>query len=76
MESSISKAMAAVAVVITGVVGFVSIASADTETAIEGGFTGLQSLFDGTIAPAMFALVIAVVGVTLGVRWLRKAAGA
>lgn len=65
---------AAVVALYVGLVSAVAGASPPTtEDAIEDGFEGLQGLFTGTIAVALLALVIAIVGVTLGVRWLRRA---
>jgi hypothetical protein len=65
----------AAVVAAAAVLGYAGISSADDTTdAVENGFSSLQTLFTGTIAVALFALVIAIVGVTMGVKWLRRGA--
>ncbi len=45
-----------------------------TVTAITSGFTDLTGLVTGTLAVALFGIVVAIVAITMGVRWLRKGA--
>jgi hypothetical protein len=43
-------------------------------TAITSGFSGLQTLIVGVIAVAAFAITVAGVGISLGIKWLRSKA--
>lgn len=74
--NNFQKALYAPALAVAILLGYSSVAGATTETAVTGGFTDLQSLFVTTIAPAIFALIIAVVGVTMGIKWLRRGSAA
>jgi hypothetical protein len=74
-RAAVRSVQVAALAAVFGVVGALS-ASAEPEdptaTAIEGGFADLQDLFLTTIAPAIFALVLAIIGVTFGIRKLRQ----
>jgi hypothetical protein len=45
-----------------------------TVAAIDNGFSGLKGLVTGTLAIALFGIVVAVLGIVMGVKWLRKGA--
>lgn len=47
-----------------------------TEGLVQSGFDSLTTLFTGTIAPAMFAIAIAIIGVTFALSKLKKAKNA
>jgi hypothetical protein len=62
-------------------VGGATAASASTapaptgaETAINDGFAQLQGLVTGTLGIALFGIVIAILAITMGVKWLAKGA--
>lgn len=42
------------------------------ETAVDDGFAEALDLFLGTVVPVMFVLLVAIVSVRMGVRWLTK----
>lgn len=70
----------------TGIVGVVTylvtgVAAAQsvmdpTGGAYESGVSDVQSFITGTAAGPLFALAAVVLGVTIGLRWLKKARGA
>lgn len=60
--------------VLAFLIGLPGLASAATTTegAIRDGFSQLQGLVTGVLALALFGIVVAVLGILMGVRWLRK----
>lgn len=46
--------------------------TSDAATAVTSGFGDVTALMTGTIIPAAFGLTILVLGVTVGIKWLRK----
>ncbi len=61
-------------VLVTGGNAFAQAADPATVTAINDGFSGLKGLVTGTLAIALFGIVVAVLGIVMGVKWLRKGA--
>ncbi len=59
-------------VLVTGGNAFAQAADPATVAAIDNGFAGLKGLVTGTLALALFGIVVAVLGILMGVRWLRK----
>lgn len=49
-------------------------ASATTEEAVGDAFSEVQSLWLTTIVPAVIALTLAILGIVLAVKWIRKTA--
>ncbi len=45
-----------------------------TAGAITAGFGELQTLVTGTLAVALFGIVVTILGIVMGVKWLRKGA--
>lgn len=73
--------VATMAAIFCGLVGPASAAPLTTdpaptgaETSITSGFAQLQSLVTGTLGIALFAIVVAGLGIAMGIRWLRKGA--
>jgi hypothetical protein len=61
-------------VLVTGGNAFAQAADPATVAAIDNGFAGLKGLVTGTLAIALFGIVVAVLGIVMGVKWLRKGA--
>ncbi len=66
---------------IVGVLGFATAAGAQetsdpTGGAFSTGVSDIQSFVTSTAAGPLFALAAAVVGIMIGLRWLKKAKGA
>ncbi len=51
---------------------FAQAADPATVTAINDGFAGLKGLVTGTLALALFGIVVAIPGIVMGVQWLRQ----
>lgn len=43
-----------------------------TVAAVNDGFDSLKTLVTSTLAPALFALTVLIIGITMGRTWLRK----
>lgn len=47
---------------------------ATSETLVNSGFSSVTSLLTGTIVPALFGITVLIIGVVVGIKWLRKGA--
>lgn len=79
--SKVRKAIASVMVTLAFVVAGASASSAATtpgtgeaETLVTNGFASVTSLFTGVIGAAIFGLTVLVLGIVVGIKWLRRGA--
>lgn len=49
-------------------------ATPDVSGALQDGFGQMTTLITGTLVPLLFGIVILGLGITLGIKWLRKGA--
>lgn len=47
----------------------------EVSSAISSGFADVQTLLTGTMIPLIFGLVLIVIAIALGIRWLRRVTG-
>lgn len=75
-----AAALAAVTapIVVFGLAGTALAAPAPTgaEGTINSGFDSLQGLVTGVLGLALFGITLAVLGIVMGIKWLRKGASA
>lgn len=80
--TKLMKRTAAAVVGTTAVAGSVLLAGpafaddpATPEAAVSSGFASMQTLIVGTVAAAFFTLLIAIVGIRVGAKWVKRGAG-
>jgi len=78
MRTRLQVVLAAVATVLGLGVALPGLASAavdsGTSTAVTGGFSDLKTFIVVTIGVLFFALVVAIIGMTTGAKWLKRGA--
>lgn len=57
-----------------GAPAFAADPPASADTLVQSGFGSVTSLLTGTIVPALFAITVLIIGVVVGIKWLRKGA--
>lgn len=74
-RNRVAGLLATAAALIIVPIGAASAEPADpVDTAVSGAFGDVQDMFLTTIVPAVVALTVAVLGIVLAIKWIRKTA--